>query len=95
MRQPSPADVYPGDRLLPACGYYLWRFPRGILTADLDYVPEDTASYRTVFIQSFREWGIHHGVSSMGIDELIWPSGDDLYDDLKLVCLMWQAQKNI
>jgi len=58
-------------------------FLRGILTADLDYVPEDTAGYRTVFIQSFREWGIHpRGVSSMGINELIWPSGDDLYNDL-------------
>lgn len=66
-----PVDITFGD------------FLRGVITADLDYVPEDTAGYRTVFIQSFREWGIHpRGVTSMGIDALVWPSGDELFGDL-------------
>jgi hypothetical protein len=68
-----PVDITFGD------------FLRGLITADLDYVPEDVAGYRTVFIQSFREWGIHpRGVTSMGIDALLWPSADDLFEDLKV-----------
>lgn len=66
-----PVDITFGD------------FLRGVITADLDYVPEDIASYRTVFIQSFREWGIYpRGVTSMGMDALVWPSGDELYENL-------------
>jgi hypothetical protein len=66
-----PVDITFGD------------FLRGVITADLDYVPEDTAGYRTVFIQSFREWGIHpRSVTSMGIDALVWPSGDELFGNL-------------
>lgn len=57
-------------------------FLRGIVTADLDYAPEDAGGYRIVFIQSFREWGIHpRGVTSMGPDSLTWPSGDELLED--------------
>lgn len=62
-----PVDITFGD------------FLRGIITADIDVAPEDEAGYRIVFIQSFREWGIHpRGVTSMGIDSLIWPSGESL-----------------
>ena len=54
-------------------------FLRGIITADLDFAPEDRSSFRIVFIESFREWGIYpRGVSSMGVDALAWPSGDEL-----------------
>ncbi|WP_339734899.1 hypothetical protein [uncultured Gimesia sp.] len=42
-----PVDITFGD------------FLRGIITADMDYAPEDEDGYRIVFIQSFREWGIH------------------------------------
>jgi hypothetical protein len=62
-----PVDITFGD------------FLRGVITADIDYAPDDTAGYRTVFIQSFREWGIHpRGVTSMAPDALKWPSGDEM-----------------
>ena len=66
-----PVDITFGD------------FLRGVITADLDYAPEDEDGYRTVFIQSFREWGIHpRGITSLGAEALAWPSGDDLMTDL-------------
>ncbi len=66
-----PVDITFGD------------FLRGIITADLDYAPDDEGGYRIVFIQSFREWGIHpRGVTSMGPDALAWPTGDELMKDL-------------
>ncbi len=62
-----PVDITFGD------------FLRGIITADLDVAPEDESGYRTVFIQSFREWGIHpRGVTSLGTDALVWPSAETL-----------------
>ncbi|HEV2736760.1 MAG TPA: hypothetical protein VGV85_18110 [Longimicrobiaceae bacterium] len=67
-----PVDVTFGD------------FLRGVITADLDYAPEDPAGFRIVFIQSFREWGIYpRGVTSLGVDALVWPRGDDLLQDLR------------
>lgn len=67
-----PVDITFGD------------FLRGVVTADLDYAPEDKNSYRVVFIQSFREWGIHpRGVTGLGLDTLVWPSGEDLLTELK------------
>ena len=42
-----PVDITFGD------------FLRGIITADLDFSPEDQESFRIVFIESFREWGIY------------------------------------
>src|SRR5918997_5079055 len=63
-----PVDITFGD------------FLRGLITADLDYAPDDKRGFRVVFIESFREWGIHpRGVASMGIESLRWPSGEDLY----------------
>lgn len=59
-------------------------FLRGIVTADLDFAADDRASYRLVFVESFREWGIYpRGVSSMGIDALAWPTGEELLRELK------------
>jgi hypothetical protein len=58
-------------------------FLRGIITADLDFSPQDRSSFRIVFIESFREWGIYpRGVTSMGIDALAWPTGEDLIREL-------------
>jgi len=58
-------------------------FLRGIITADLDFAPEEKASFRLVFIESFREWGIYpRGVSSMGADALAWPTGEELIQEL-------------
>jgi hypothetical protein len=58
-------------------------FLRGIITADLDFAPEEKASFRLVFIESFREWGIYpRGISSMGSDALAWPTGDELLREM-------------
>jgi hypothetical protein len=66
-----PVDITFGD------------FLRGIITADLDYAPEDKSGFRIVFIESFREWGIYpRGLTSMGLDTLAWPRGDELLQDL-------------
>lgn len=66
-----PVDITFGD------------FLRGIVTADLDVAPEDEGRFRLVFIQAFREWGIHpRGVSGIGIDALIWPSGEAILRNL-------------
>ncbi len=58
-------------------------FLRGIITADLDYSPEEKTSFRIVFIESFREWGIYpRGIVGMGIDALEWPTGEDLMKEM-------------
>lgn len=58
-------------------------FLRGIITADLEFAPEDRAAFRLVFIESFREWGIYpRQISSMGVDSLAWPSGEELMQEL-------------
>lgn len=65
-----PVDITFGD------------FLRGLITADLDYAPDDKSGFRVVFIESFREWGIYpDGVRSLGIDALTWPSGAELMAD--------------
>jgi hypothetical protein len=57
-------------------------FLRGVITGDLDFSPEDRES-RIVFIESFREWGIYPiGISSMGVDALAWPTGEELINEL-------------
>ena len=58
-------------------------FLRGIVTADLDFAPDEHASYRLVFIESFRDWGISpRDVSSMGADALAWPTGAELMQEM-------------
>jgi hypothetical protein len=58
-------------------------FLRGIITADLDFAPDEKESFRIVFIESFREWGIYpRGISSMGVDALAWPTGTELVNEL-------------
>jgi len=67
-----PVDITFGD------------FLRGVITADLDFSPEDRESFRIVFIESFREWGIYpRGISSMGVDGLAWPTGEELIAELR------------
>jgi len=58
-------------------------FLRGIITADLDYSPHDKENFRIVFVESFREWGIYpRDISSMGIDALAWPTGEELMREM-------------
>jgi hypothetical protein len=58
-------------------------FLRGIITADIDFAPDEKEGFRLVFIESFREWGIYpRGVSSMGADALAWPTGEEAMREL-------------
>nr|WP_293295828.1 hypothetical protein [Allomuricauda sp.] len=62
----------------PPLGITFGDFLRAVITADLDFSPQNDA-YRIVFIQSFREWGIlPKKVTSTGIDGLKWPSADEV-----------------
>nr|WP_295922705.1 hypothetical protein [uncultured Dyadobacter sp.] len=66
-----PVDITFGD------------FLRAVITADLDYMPDEEGSFRIVFIESFREWGIYpRGVTNLGIETLAWPAGDLLMENL-------------
>lgn len=61
-----PVDITFGDYL------------RAIITADLDINPHDEFGYRVAFVESFRQWGIYpHGIKSMSIESLCWPSGKE------------------
>ncbi|MFZ4508533.1 MAG: hypothetical protein ACOYON_12635 [Fimbriimonas sp.] len=57
----TPQDLTFGDYL------------RGLITADMDIVPNDTGHYRMAFIQAFRESGIYpNSVSGLGEDSVRW-----------------------
>jgi hypothetical protein len=59
-------------------------FLRAVVTADIEYSPGDKSGYRVVFIESFREWGIYpRGISSLGLDTLAWPRGEDVESDIR------------
>ena len=67
----------------PPVGITFGGFLRGVITADLDYAPEERESFRIVFVESFREWGIYpRGISSMGIDALAWPAGAEVINEM-------------
>jgi hypothetical protein len=67
-----PVDITFGD------------FLRAVVTADIEFSPTDQSGFRIVFVESFREWGIYpRGISSMGIDTLAWPRGDELLSDIR------------
>ena len=69
-----PVDITFGD------------FLRGVVTADLDFEPGDEDGFRTAFVHSFREWGIHpQGVTSMGLDALAWPGGEEVMQELGMM----------
>jgi hypothetical protein len=67
-----PVDITFGD------------FLRAVVTADLEYSPGDRSGFGVVFVESFREWGIYpRGISSMGLDTLAWPRGEELLADIR------------
>ena len=67
-----PVDITFGD------------FLRSVITADIEFAPEDTRNYRLVFLQSFREWGIYPtNVSTIGLDTLVWPDGLNVMKELQ------------
>lgn len=68
----------------PPVGITFGSFLRGVITADLDFSPEERESFRIVFVESFREWGIYpRGISSMGIDALAWPAGGEVINEMR------------
>lgn len=65
-----PVDITFGDYL------------RALVTADVEYDAQDERDYRTAFIESFREWGIHpRDMRSMSVEALLWPSGSEAIPD--------------
>jgi hypothetical protein len=79
-----PVDITFGD------------FLRGVITADVEFNPVDEAGYRTVFIQSFREWGIHpRGITSMGTDSLVWPNGDEMIRDCRAAGTLYHEKQDL
>jgi hypothetical protein len=58
----------------PPVGITFGDFLRGIVTADFDLNPDDSAGYRLAFVESFRQWGLHPaGMRSMSVESLLWP----------------------
>jgi len=58
---------------LPAVDVNFGDFFRGLITADLDMVPDDKWNYRLAVIDSFRRWGIYpRDVRSLAQDSLCW-----------------------
>jgi len=48
-------------------------FLRGIVTADVDLVPEDRYGYRVAFVEAFRRRGIYPpGIQTLSVDTLRW-----------------------
>ena len=67
----------------PPVGITFGEFLRGVVTADLEFSPQDRDGFRLVFIESFREWGIYpRGLSTLGLDALAWPTGRELTREL-------------
>jgi hypothetical protein len=61
-----PVDMTYGDYL------------RGLVTSDLDLVPEDGQFYRVAVIDAFRQWGIYpRDVRNLSIDSLAWNPPED------------------
>ena len=47
---------------------------RGIITADLDVVPNDSGNYRIAFVESFKRWGIYPiGIRTLSVESLSYP----------------------
>jgi len=69
----------------PPVGITFGDYLRGIITADYDLNPEESASYRLAFLDSFRQWGIHpRKMRSVSVEGLLWPSGKEAMDELKV-----------
>jgi hypothetical protein len=67
----------------PPVGITFGDFLRGLVTADLEYSPDDRTGFRTGIVESFREWGIYpRGITSMGPDSLAWPAGEQLMQEM-------------
>jgi len=70
----------------PPVGITFGDYLRGVITADYDLNPEETASHRLAFLDSFRQWGIHpRNMRSVSVDGLLWPSGKEALDEMNVV----------
>ncbi|WP_292226805.1 hypothetical protein [Mesorhizobium sp.] len=67
----------------PPVGVTFSDYLRGVITADYDLNPDDSAGYRLAFVESFRQWGIHaHGARSTSVDTLFWPTGETAFAEM-------------
>jgi len=65
----------------PPVGITFGDYLRAIVTADLNFNPDDEFA-RIAIVESFREWGIYpRGIRSMSIEALTWPSGAEVIAD--------------
>src|SRR5262249_49058598 len=56
---------------------------RGLITADLDLVPNETYGYRVAFVEAFRRRGIYpDDLDTLSVDTLRW-QGVDLSDEAR------------
>ncbi len=70
----------------PPVGITFGDYLRAIVTADYDMNLEDSDNFRLAFVENFRRWGISpHGMLSMSVESLLWPSGRDVLLDSGLV----------
>ena len=65
----------------PPVGITFGDYLRAIVTADVDFNPDD-GGYRLAFVESFRQWGIHpEGMRSMSVEALLWPTGEEAEEE--------------
>lgn len=70
----------------PPVGITFGDYLRGIVTADVDFNPDDPFGHRLAFLESFRQWGISpRGMRSMSVEGLLWPTGDEARDEAEIV----------
>jgi hypothetical protein len=62
----------------PPVGITFGDYLRAIVTADLDFNPDDPFGFRLAVMESFRQWGIYpEGIESMSVESLQWPTGEE------------------
>ena len=67
----------------PPVGITFGDYLRALVTADVDFNPDDPFGYRLAMVESFRQWGIHpKGMRSISVEALLWPSGDAAMDEV-------------
>lgn len=68
---------------MPPVDVRFGEFLRGIITADMDLVPDDRLNYRLAFSEAFRRRGIlADDCISMSPDNLVWDSAEEIFDQL-------------
>lgn len=74
---------------LPVTDVTFGEFLRGVITADMDLVPDDSLNYRIILADAFRRRGIYdQGWPSMAPDSLRWDPPDHLFEQAEFTDLL-------